>query len=45
MVDSTNYLPTLYAPTEPGAWRVEISTSGAVTNADFEFNLKIYDTQ
>ncbi len=43
MVNGTNYTPTEYTPTEVGAWRVEISTSTAVTSADFEFNLKIYD--
>jgi len=45
MVNGTNYMPTYYAPTEPGAWRVEISPSGPVTSTDFEFNLKIYDVQ
>ena len=45
IVNGTNYLPTYYAPTEPGNWRVEVSTSAAVTSADFEFDLEIYDVQ
>ncbi|MCF6177585.1 MAG: heparinase II/III family protein [Victivallaceae bacterium] len=45
MVNGINYLPTYYAPTEPGVWRVEISPSGPVISTDFEFNLKIYDVQ
>ncbi len=44
-VNGTNYQPTYYASTEPGSWRVEVSTATAVTSADFEFDLKIYDVQ
>lgn len=45
MVDGVNYTPNYLTPAEPGAWRVEVSTTSAVTSADFEFNLKIYDVQ
>jgi hypothetical protein len=44
-VNGTNWAPSELLNTEPGAWRVEVGTSSAVSSADFQFKLRIYDIQ